>query len=159
MHCEKLATLKTEVAIQVLWYQSAISKITIWTCSKKSNCSSKPKKTDRDDRQQNRILISNRFANYGEIFKAWNDAGVVVSLSITLWRRHQLGYDSRIPISKLLLIFKYEQKHSIWARDHQNTFVNQWNQVIFHDESKFCISYGVCGWRKSYVRYDAKCIK
>ena len=40
--------------------------------------------TDKDERQQNSILISNRFANSGEISKACNDVGVVGNEQINL---------------------------------------------------------------------------
>ena len=88
------------IAVQVECSQSTISKITRWTCSKLSNCGSKCKTTPRGEHHLNRILISNRFANCSEISEVWNNAGVVVLQLVTLWRFHQLRYDSRIPILK-----------------------------------------------------------
>ena len=61
-----------------------------------------------------------------------------------------------------LWTFKLKQKCSIWARDNQNCSVDQWNRLIFSNESIFCISFGDHEpriWRMSYERYNAKCMK
>ena len=92
--------------------QSAISKIR-QICSKWSNWGSKTKTSER---QLNRILISNWFANCGKISKAWNDPSVAVSWSSVLQRLHQVGYDSSMPDLKPLLTFKQKPKCSMWAK-------------------------------------------
>ena len=101
MCCGKLARLKTRYLSRWNALSLPILKIR-QTCSKWFNCSSKAKTTAGDECQLNRILIFNQFVNCDEISKAWNDAGVAVSQYTTLWRLHQLGYDSRISILKPL---------------------------------------------------------
>ena len=133
--CEAGKT-QNEIDVPVGYFESAISTIAR-TCSKRSNCGTKPKTTVRDKCQL--ILISNWFVNCDEISCVLNEADVTVSWSTALKRLNQLGYDSRIPISKPLLTFKQKRKCSIWARDHQTRSVDQWNQVIFNDKSRFCI--------------------
>ena len=140
---------QSKIDIQVGWSQSAISKKNKTNLFKMSSCSFNSKTTARDECQLNKIFISNRFAICSEISKSWNDAGVAVSQSTTLQRLHQLKYHSRILILKPLVIFKQKQNHWICSRD-QNWSVDQWNQVIFSDESRFSISFGLCIWRKIY---------
>ena len=60
---------QNKVDVQIGCSQSAISKIKK-TCSKQSNCGSKPKTTAIDEGQLNRFLISHWFANCGKISKA-----------------------------------------------------------------------------------------
>ena len=134
-----------------------ITKITRRTCSKWYNCGFKPQTKVTDERQINLFLTVLLL-----VVKFSKPAGVAVSGSTTVWRLHHFRYDSRVPILKPLLTFKQKLKLSIWARDHSNWSVNQWNQVIFSNESRFYISYGERGpgvWRKSSERYDEKCSK
>lgn len=137
--------------------QFSILNITRQTFSKQFNSSSKVKTASRDKYQLNSILIS----NCDEIFSAWNHASIAVSWSTTLQRCHYLGYDSMLLILKSLLTFKQKQKYLIWARDNQRWPVDRWNQAIFSDGSKFCISftnYGYHTWKKSYnAKYMKKC--
>ena len=147
--------IQHNIAVLVECSQSAISKITRKTCLKQSNYGSKTKATVWNERHLNKILISNRFANFGEISKSCNDSSVGVFRSPTLRRLHQYRYVSRIIISKPLLTFKQKQKRSIWYKDHQNWSIDQCNKVIC-DEVRFCISfddYWPNVWRKSYDRY------
>ena len=85
---------RNDIAIHVGFSKSAISKITRRTCSKWFNFSSKPKSVATDEYLLKRILISNRFVDFVDISKAWNDAGVAVSWSTTLQKLRQLRYDT-----------------------------------------------------------------
>ncbi len=54
--------------------------------------------------------------------------------------------------TKPLLNQRQCQKHLTWAKEKKNWTVAQWSKVLFSDESKFCISFGIQGprvWRKS----------
>ena len=87
---------QNKIAVLVGCSLSTISKLTRQMCSRRFSCSYKPKRTARNERQLNRILICSRFSNCGDISQVCNDASVAVSLSATHRRHHQLRYDSRI---------------------------------------------------------------
>lgn len=96
----------------------------------------------------NRKLICNQFANYGEIYEAWNDTDVSVSLSTTHWRL-LAWYDSRIPILKLVFFFFFLSRNLGWRLS---------NSVINHNSAfPSVIVAHVSG--ESHKKYDGKCIK
>ncbi len=74
-----------------------------------------------------RIVKRNRFKNLGELPKEWTEAGL----------RHQ--EPSHTDVSRNWLQFVI-QRHPTWAKDKKNWTVVQWSNVLFSDESKFCIS-------------------
>ena len=94
-------------------------------------------------------------AEYDEISDLRNLTALAVPRFSTLRRLRQLRYNSRILILRPLLLIKRKQNRSIRARDQQNWSVDQWNKVIFSDESRFCISFDYRGPHRSY----AKCVK
>ncbi len=64
--------------------------------------------------------------------------------------------------TKPLLNQRQRQKHLTWAVEKKNWTVAQWSKVLFSDESKFCISFGIQGprvWRKSGEAQNPYCLK
>ncbi len=64
--------------------------------------------------------------------------------------------------TKPLLNQRQRQKHLTWAVEKKNWTVAQWSNVLFSDESKFCISFGNQGprvWRKSGEAQNPCCLK
>ncbi len=64
--------------------------------------------------------------------------------------------------TKPLLNQRQHQKHLTWAVEKKNWTVAQWSNVLFSDESKFCISFGNQGprvWRKSGEAQNPCCLK
>ncbi len=96
-----------------------------------------------------RIVKQNRFKNLGELHKEWTEAGVKVSRATTHRRVKEFGYSCR-------------QRRLTWAKEKKNWTVNQWSNVLFSDESKFCISFGNQGprvWRKGGEAHSPSCLK
>ncbi|CAJ0958969.1 unnamed protein product [Ranitomeya imitator] len=91
------------------------------------------------------------------------DCGEVETSRATVHRRVQeMGYRCRIPQVKPLLNHKQWQRRLTWATEKQHWTVAKWSQVLFSDESKFCMSFGNQGarvWRKTGEKEMPKCLK
>ncbi len=93
-----------------------------------------------------RIVKQNRFKNLGELHKEWTEAEVKASRATTHRRLNEFGYSCC-------------QRRLTWAKE-KNWTVAQWSNVLFSDESKFCISFGNQGprvWRKGGEAHSPSC--
>ena len=153
---------QVDIATQVGCSQAAVSRILRRNGSNRSSCGRKRKTNARDDRKLGRIVKKRRFANSSQISQEWNESGIQVSRSTTFRRLQEMGYRSRVPVTKPLLSKKQRQKRLQWAREHQDWNAAQWFRVMFSDESKFCISFGNQGtrvWRRSGEQNHPSCLK
>ena len=138
--------------------QSAILKIIRQARQNSPNVVYKPNTTAGDECQIHWILISNRFANCGEIFKAWIDSDVAISLLITFWIFYQFRYDNRLPISKSPPTFKRKIKLLIssklvcWSMEPGHL---QWGIKIMHS-----LRWSWSPLLEKVIQVDdAKCVK
>ncbi len=100
------------------------------------------------------IVKQNRFKNLGEHHKEWTEAGVKASRATTHRRVKEFGYSCH-------------QRHLTWAKEKKYWTVAHFSfstfpQVLFSDESKFCISFGNQGprvWRKGGEAHSPSCLK
>ncbi len=128
---------QTFIAKEAGCSQSAVSKHVNRKLSGREKCGRKKCTTNREKRSLMRIVKQNRFKNCGELHKKWTEAGVEASRATTHRRVKEFGYSCR-------------QRCLTWAKE-KNWTVAQWSKVLFSDESKFCISFGIQGprvWRK-----------
>ncbi len=94
--------------------------------------------TNPENRSLMRIVKQNRFKNLGELHKEWTEAGVKASRATTHRCVKEFGYSCH-------------RRRLTWAKEEKNWTVAQWSEVLFSDESNFCISFGNQGprvWRK-----------
>ncbi len=77
---------------------------------------------------------------WGEIHKEWTAAG---PRTTTHRRMQDMGFSCRIPCVKPLLNNRQRQKRLAWAKDKKDWTAPEWSKVMFSDESKFCISFGI----------------
>ncbi len=89
--------------------------------------------SNRDNRTLERIVKQNPFKNVGEIHKEWTAAE---PRTTTHRRMQDMGFSCRIPCVKSLLNNRQRQKRLDWT-------AAEWSKVMFSDESKFCISFGI----------------
>ena len=61
----------------------------------------------------------------------------------------ELGLKGRVAVKKPRLTTVHKQKRLVWAKEHKNWTVEEWNRVLWSDESKFEI-FG--NKRRSFVR-------
>ena len=117
--------------------QSSVSKFLHGKAVGRKKCGRKPATTERDDRSLERIVRSNRFNNLVEITREYQDNGVTVSRATIHRRLQEMGYRSRISVTKPLLNSRQKQKRLVWSTERKNWMVARWTKVLFTDESKF----------------------
>ncbi len=86
--------------------------------------------------------------NLSELHTEWTEAGVKASRATTHRRVKEFGYSCC-------------QRRLTWDKE-KNWTVAQWSNVLFSDESKFCISFGNQGprvWRKGGEAHSPSCLK
>lgn len=106
--------------------------------------------TKCQDRYLKRMSIKNRHASAPDLkVQLENACGVSVSARTVQRRLVECGLLAYRPKKKPLLTNKMKQKRLSWAKQHVSWTMDQWNSVIFSDESKFNL-YGSDG--KQYVR-------
>ena len=57
---------------------------------------------------------------------------------------------------------KQMEKRLKWAKEHAEWTAEDWQKVVFSDESRFCISFGDQGprvWRRGGETYNRACVK
>ena len=67
--------------------------------------------------------------------------GTRISTQTVRNRLHQAGFHSRRPAQRIPLNQRQRQTRLNWARQHRNWRLNQWRQVLFTDESRFCLDF------------------
>ncbi len=140
---------QTFIAKEAGCSKSAVSKHVNRKLSGRKKCGIKRCTTNRENRSLMRIVKQNRFRNLGELHKEWTEAGVKVSRATTHRRVKEFGYSCR-------------QRRLTWAKEENNWTVAQWSKVLFSDERKFCISFGIQGprvCRKGGEAHSPSCLK
>ncbi len=119
--------------------QSSVSKHINREAKGRKRCGRKKCTSNRDNRTLERIVKQNPFKNVGEIHKEWTADGVSASRTTTHRRMQDMGFSCRIPCVKPLLNNRQHQKRLAWAKDKKDWTAAEWSNVMFSDESKFCI--------------------
>jgi hypothetical protein len=103
----------------------------------------RPRKTSkRADSMLRRIVIGGkRHVTTAELTKDWSDT-IGVSVGTCRRRLHKMGFSYYKPKDKPLITNKQKKNRLSWAREHLNWSLEQWNHVVFSDESKFSVCYG-----------------
>lgn len=108
------------------------------TIANRKRGGAKRKTTVREDRVLQRLCLQNRASTSKELCSEWNEStGVSVCSSTVRRRLKSMGLTARRPCKKPLLTTKMRKARLDWARNHVNWTVDDWNNVIFSDESKF----------------------
>lgn len=106
--------------------------------------------TPAQDRILKRLCLSDRRAGSNDLKLAWKEHGGVSASARTVRKRlFDLGLKAYRPRKKPLLTTSMKKKRLAWAKEHSNWTIQQWERVIFSDESKFNL-HGSDG--KQYVR-------
>ena len=107
-------------------------------------------------------MLNSRFSSLSNITNKWeNISHVKVSKATKLRRLKELGFKSRMAKRKPLLSKKQMKKRLVWKKKHQNWTVVQWREVIWSDESKFCVTFGDGKprvWRMKGEEYSSECM-
>lgn len=95
------------------------------------------KSTPRDDRSLVRMSLADRKLTAPELRAKWEDAGVTLSTPTVKRRLQQAGLNGRVARKKPLLTQKHKKNRLQFCQDHRDWTVQDWERVIFTDESKF----------------------
>ena len=121
--------------------QSSVSKFLHGKAVGRKKCGRKLATTERDDRRLERIVRSNRFNNLVEITRECQDHGVTVSRATIHRRLQEMGYCSRIPVTKPLLLnslAEAEASHLVNRKEEldvgslDKSALHGWKQVLYH---------------------------
>lgn len=90
----------------------------------------------RDDRQLLRLSLSDRRKTARQLMGDWN-----VRASVRTVRRRlcKAGLNARIPRKKPFINLTQRKKRVQWAKAHVNWAQEQWNSVLWSDESKISL--------------------
>ena len=113
---------------------------------------------------QDRYLLTtaqrNRFQTARSLsVQLQNATGVRVSTQTVRNRLHAAGLNARRPMLAPRLTARHRQARLAFAQDHMEWRVNDWSNVLFTDESRFCVSTNdrrVRVWRRRNERF-AQC--
>jgi len=98
----------------------------------------KRRSTAAADRLLVRMSLQDRRASSTALKRAWEESsGVKVTSRTVRSRLVAAGLSARRPRKKPLLTKVMRQARLQWAKEHSLWTVDQWNKVIFSDESKF----------------------
>ena len=121
--------------------------------------SGRPRKTsERDDRRIARETKRDRFITLENI-------GSNLQLNVSVWtisrRLHEAGFHSYWAVKKPYISETNQRKRRIWCREHINWTVEQWNRVLWSDESPFVLRYNGRKrvWRMHNERYATECMQ
>lgn len=124
--------------------------------------SGRPRVTDvRGDRKLYRIVKTNRRQSLQDITSTFNrNEGTHLSKRTVRRRLHQEGY-RRGKIQKTLTISKVNrQRRILWCRGKRHWKSEQWQKVIFSDETQVVIGQNnsVSLWRKTSEKWKPYCL-
>lgn len=128
----------------------------------RENCGSKRITSKRQDRCLRRITTKYRFRSVNFINNKWRESGVDASVTTTRRRIHEFGFRSRVPKKKPFLSAKQKRRRLMWCRERLSWGTQEWNKVLFSDESVFCVSVGPQRnrvWRFTHEAFQANCLK
>ena len=116
----------------------------------------------RDDRALVHTSLRNRFLSSSDLKRKWEmQCGVSVSTSTIRKRLAKAGLHGRRPRKKPLLTPQMRKARLSWAKEHIGWTEQQWNRVIFSDETKVNL-FGSDGRvyvrRRSSEEYHSNCI-
>ena len=129
--------------------------------------SGRPKATTgREDCQMRILALRNRFTNVPKIQADINNARPAghqpVSSSTVRRRLHTAGLRGRKPAKRPQLKQQHKDARQAWAQTHLRWPIHQWQNVMFTDESRFCLKHSdgrVHVWRRPDERFASCCIQ
>ena len=98
--------------------------------------------TARDDRFLRTLVLRDRFAStrlHGRYW--WLGIGQRTSLRTVYRRAIELGFRSRRPLIRIPLGPVHRQARLNWCRARQNWGIDEWGEIVFSDESRFCLDF------------------
>ncbi len=116
----------------------------------------------RGQRRMGRLVRDDRKATVTQITICYNQ-GMQNTISELTTRQtlKQMGYSSRRPHRVPLMSAKNRKRRQQFALAHQNWTIEDWNNVVWSDESRFLLQHSdsrVRIWRKAHESMDPCCL-
>lgn len=113
---------------------------------------------DRDLRELKRVAISNRRAPLADIT---NNLSVQASVRTVRKELRKMGFDNRVAAKKPFLNRRHRAARLAFARAHRHWTVQDWERVIWTDESSFELgkqTRQVRVWRRVHEKFESECL-
>lgn len=118
--------------------------------------------TGQDDLYIRMAALRNRRLNASQLQMRMRARHVNISDQTVRNRLHAAGLRARKPARKPLLTANHRAHRLQWCRAHRGWNFQNWNQVMFSDESRFClrnVDGRVKVWRRQGERFADCCIE
>jgi len=104
-----------------------------------------PKKTSAaDDRY---IVVTSRRNSFMSAPKLTEQfqvtSGIRVSTQTIRNRLHKRGLRGRRPYKEIILTANHARARLNWVTAHRRWTINEWNKLLFTDESRFCVRFSM----------------
>lgn len=121
-----------------------------------------PMTNAREDRHIVRSALQNRTTTSRTISQETGMfAARPVSARTVRRRLQQRGLSSRRPLLRLPLTMQHRERRRLWCAERQS-WIQEWHNVVFSDESRFCVQYSdgrIRVWRLRGDRTSPACIR
>jgi transposase len=104
---------------------------------RKGRCGRKRITSARDDRRIKKVIEENRRMPAKKLKTVLEEQGVKVSVNTLRRRSYEQGFKCRRPLKKPKLTPAMIKKRLTWAKEHAAFTQDDWNKVVFSDESTF----------------------
>jgi transposase len=101
-------------------------------------CGRPRKSSTKQDRKLFNMCPANPKLTSNTLKQIWEEkTGIHISTRLVRLRLNSMGLHRRVSRQKPLLTLRHVAMRKKWAEDYQNWTVNDWEQVVFSDESTF----------------------
>jgi transposase len=150
-----------ELKRPVATIQKALNRMKKRNTYKRKSGSGRPRKTTkREDRHIVRVAATNCFDSASEIGKTVKTKETISKKTIKR-RLNEVGIYGYVAAKKPFVNEAQRLKRLQWAFEHKDWTVDQWNSVLFSDESSFVLRWKgrQMVWRPKGERYNPKYIQ
>jgi len=107
--------------------------------------SGRPKKTSAaDDRYIVVTSRRNRFMSAPKLTEQFHaTSGIRVSTQTVRNRIHKRDSRGRRPYKGIILTTNHARARLNWVTAHRRWTINEWNKLLFNDESRFCVRFSM----------------
>jgi transposase len=109
---------------------------------------------ERTERHLKRIIREDPFASFKEITMELARLNVFVCIETLRSYVNRFDFKSYRAVHKPRLTARHNKDRLLWAKEHINWTEDQWRNVVWSDESYFCVEGSECG--KRVLRKEGK---
>lgn len=119
--------------------------------------------TRRQDRKLIEIAKSMRRSSSKQLNSEWSKYEINVCARTLRNRLNEKGYHFCKAKTKPFMTKKHKKSRLLWCKKHKNWTINDWEKVIFSDESRICLGTGdddgIFVWRRAEEKFRVDCLR